>query len=95
MEATIFNQIKRYMMYIFEPLRSCTMYLLTCHGHSWTLVASNGLKFLKNRFFKVWEDFFLNVFFSTGSDIPWGPQKGILLGRFIRGQVDHHGGHNV
>ena len=47
MEATIFNQIKCYMMYIFEPLKSCTIYLLTCHGHSWTLVASNGLKFLK------------------------------------------------
>ena len=47
MEATMFNQIKPYMMYVFEPLRTWTMHFVTNHGHSWTLVASNGLKFLK------------------------------------------------
>ena len=45
METTIFNQIKPNMMYIFETFRKRTMHLLTHHGHSWTLVASNGLKF--------------------------------------------------
>ena len=34
MEATMFNQIKPYMMYIFEPLRTCTMHMVTDHSHS-------------------------------------------------------------
>ena len=51
--ATMYNQIKPYMMYIFEPLRTYTMYLSNQHGHSWTLVASNGLHFHKKIMFYV------------------------------------------
>ena len=47
MEATMLNQIKPCMMHIFEPLRTCTMYLSTHQGHSWTLLTSNGLHFKK------------------------------------------------
>ena len=32
--ATMFNQIKPYMMYIFEPLRTCTMHMVTNDSHS-------------------------------------------------------------
>ena len=75
MEATIFNQIKCYMMYIFEPLRSCTMYLLTCHGHSWTLVASNGLKFLKKMDFLRYGRTFFSIFSSALDQICLGDLK--------------------
>ena len=34
MEATMFNQINPYMMYVFEPLRTCKMHFVTNHGHS-------------------------------------------------------------
>ena len=80
MEATIFNQIKRYMMYIFEPLKSCTIYLLTCHGHSWTLVASNGLKF---NFFRSGMTFF-SIFTSALDKICLGDLKKVncLVGSF-------------
>ena len=42
---------------------------------------------------------FLNFFFkfdtSTALLMAWGPQKGILLRGFIRGQMASNGGHNI
>ena len=80
MEATMFNEIKPCMMYILEPLRTCEMYLSTHHGHLLTLVASNGLHFQKKLIFSCIKCIFLNFYFIMALYMPWGPQKGILLG---------------
>ena len=66
-------------MYIFEPLRTCTMYLSTHHGHSWTLVASNGLHFHKKWCFMCKILLFLNFYSSTWLDLPSGPKEGKVL----------------
>ena len=47
MEAMKLNEIKPYMMYVFEPLRTYTIH----HCHLWTVVASYGLHFQKKMIF--------------------------------------------
>ena len=87
MEATMFNEIIPYMMYIFEPLRTCTMYLSTHHGHSLTLVASNGLHFHKKKRCFMWKILlFLNFYSSTWLDLPSGPKEGKVL-RWCQGTL--------
>ena len=80
---SIFNRI-----YIFEPLKSCTiawytwlMDLVTSHGLQLTSKPQNA-KFFCNIF-----AIFCKFNFNDGLHMASGPQKGILLGGFIRGQV--------
>ena len=65
MEARILHEIKPYMMYVFQPLRTCTMYLSTHHGHLRTLVASNDLHFQKKLIFSCIKCIFFSTFTSV------------------------------
>ena len=64
------NEIKPCMIYIFEPLRTCKMYLSTHHGHLLTLVASNGLHFQKKLIFSCIKCIFLNFYFIMALYMP-------------------------
>ena len=59
-------------MHIFEPLRTCTMYFSTHQGHSWTLVASNGLHFQKNVFMYKVDQFYYRVFLNSLNNPEFG-----------------------
>ena len=89
MEAIFVYQRNPYMMYLFEPLRSCTICMVYIidgfSDHSWP---PNSLKTSKMQFFLQFLANFCKFNFIIGLHIASGPQKGVLLGWFIRGQVD-------
>ena len=75
-------------MYIFEPLRTCTMYLSTHHGHLWTLVASNDLHFQKKMIFSCIKCIFFQLLLQYGIRYALRTSKRYIVRGFIRGQMD-------
>ena len=95
MEATIFNEIIPYMMYIFEPLRTCTMQLWTHHSHLWTLAASNGLHFQKKLMFSGIKCIFFSnltpeLHYTWLEDL----KKVYCQGGSLEAKLASNGGHN-
>ena len=75
-------------MYIFEPLRTCTMYLSIHHGHLWTLVASNGRHFQKKIIFSYIKCIFSQFLLQYHIRYTLRTSKRYIVRGFIRGQMD-------
>ena len=92
----LFNENKPQMMYIFELLRTCMMYLTTHYGHLLTLVASNGLHFQTKLIFSCKKCIFFTTFTSVLHKICLEDLKNVYYqGGSLEAKWSSNGGHNV